>query len=137
MHRFKQARRGVVAIGIAAVVFSGVYGLAASLGVSSGTLGAGTSTVAACQAGTVSVTYTSTYASSTPGYQATTVTLGNLDTTSGACGGKAVKVTLSGAGDASLGEYTGTVPGSGTTLSMTVAGVSAESVTGVAVAIAG
>lgn len=130
-------KRALVGVGIASAVFAGVYGLAASLSVNSDTLGAGNSVVAACQAGTVSVSYTASYASGVPGYQATNVNLGNLDTTSGGCGGKAVKVTLSGSGNASLGEYTGTVPSSGTTMSLTASGIAASSVTGVSVVIAG
>jgi hypothetical protein len=137
MLRTNKALRGLAAVAIAGAVFAGIYGLAASLGVNSDSLGAGTSAVVACQSGSVSVAYSSTYSAAVPGYQATTVTLGNLDTSSGACGGKAAKVTLSGAGNASLGEYTGTIPTSGSTLSMSVSGVSASSVTGVAVVIAG
>ena len=130
-------KRALVGVGIASAVFAGVYGLAASLSVNSDSLGSGNSAVAACQAGTVSVSYTSTYASGVPGYQATNVNLGNLDTTAGACGSKAVKVTLSGTGNSSIGEYTGTVPSSGTTMSLTASGIAASSVTGVSVVIAG
>jgi hypothetical protein len=138
MIRTTYMKRALVGVGIASAVFAGVYGLAASLSVNSDTLGAGNATVAACQAGTVSVSYTSSYSASAPvGYQATNVNLGNLDTTSGGCGGKAVKVTLSGAANVSLGEYTGTVPSSGTTMSLSASGIAASSVTGVSVVIAG
>ena len=131
-------KRMLIALGIAGVIFGGVYGLAANLNVSSATLGAGSSAVAACQSGTVDVTYTPTYsASATASYRSTTVTLNNLDTTSGACGGKAYKVTLTGASDASLGEQSGTVPSTGTTHAISFSGVSAAAVTGVHVTIYG
>jgi hypothetical protein len=137
MNTTSKLKRALVGAGVATAVFGGVYGLAASLSVNSDSLGAGSSAVAACQAGTVSVGYTSTYSAAVPGYQATNVTLGNLDTTAGGCGGKAVKVTLTGAANGSLGEYTGTVPSSGSTMSLAASGISASSVTGVHVVIAG
>ena len=121
-------------------MFGGVFGLAASLGVASDSLGAGSSVVAACQPGTLTVSYTPSYNASVPaGYRATTVTVGNMDTTSGACGGKAIRVTLTGPGgsNASLGEQTGTTPTSGSTMNFTFSTVSASDVTGVHVVIAG
>jgi len=133
-------KRALVAVLTGAVVFAGVYGLAASLGVTSDSLGAGSSAVAACQAGSVSVGYTAAYNSAAPaGYRATTVSVGNLDTTAGGCGGKAIRVTLTGPGasNASLGEQTGTVPGSGTSMNFTFSGVNASDVTGVHVVVAG
>ena len=131
-------KRALIAVGVSGVVFAGVYGLAASLGVSSGTLGAGSSVVAACQAGTINVTYTASYSATAPaGYRATTVTLNNLDTAASACGSKSVKVTLTGpsGSDASLGEQTGTTPASGTTMPLTFTGVNAADVTGIYVTI--
>src|SRR5207249_3247034 len=128
------------AILVGAVVFAGMYALAASLGVASDTLGAGNSVVAACQAGTLSVSYAPTYNAAAPaGYRATTVTIGNLDTTAGGCGGKAIRITLTGPGgsNASLGEQTGTTPSSGTTMGFSFPGVSASDVTGVHVVISG
>lgn len=126
------------AIGLA--VFATVYGFAASLGVSSDTLGAGSTAVAACQAGTVTVSYNPAYNAGAPaGYRATTVTIGNLDTTAGACGTKPIRVTLTGPGgsNASLAEQTGTTPSSGTTQAFNFSGVSASDVTGVHVVISG
>jgi hypothetical protein len=135
--RFK---RTVVALAIATGVFGAVFGLAASLGVTSGTLGAGNAAVVACQAGTLNVSYAPTYNAASPtGYRATTVTIDNLDTSAAACGGKALRVTLTGPGasTASLGEQTATVPTSGTSMNLSFASVSASDVTGVHVAIAG
>jgi hypothetical protein len=131
-------KRLLIGLALAAVVFGAMFGLAASLGVSSGTLGAGSSAVAACQAGQLSVNYTPTYsATATAGYRATTVTVGGIDTATTACGGKSIKVTLTGAGDASLGEQTGTTPSTGTSYDLTFSGVSAASVTGAHVTIYG
>lgn len=134
-------KRTLLALAIGAALFGGIYGLAASLNVSSATLGAGTSAVAACQPGTVNVTYTATYgATGTAGYRATTVTVNNLDETGTACGGKDIKVTLTGPGasNASLGEQTAQLPtGAGTTQAFTFSGVNASDVTGVHVVITG
>ncbi len=123
----------VVALAGGATVFGGVYGLAASLNLTSDSLGAGQSVVAACQAGALNATYTSTYSASLPGYNVTTVTLTGLTST---CYSKAYKVTLYGAGGTSLGEATGTTPSSGTTVVASVT-ASAASVTGVAAVISG
>ena len=76
-------KRFVVALLIGGVVFAGIYGLAASLGVSSQKLGAGNSAVAACQAGTLTASYATTYDSSIPGYKVGVATVNGLDTTSG------------------------------------------------------
>jgi hypothetical protein len=128
-------KRLLIALGIGAIAFGGIFGLAASLNVTSATLGAGTAAVAACQTDPVSVSYTPTYSSTaTAGYRATTVTVGGLAST---CLNKSFKVTLTGAGDASLGEQTGTTPASGTSQDLTFSGVSAASVTGVHVTIYG
>jgi hypothetical protein len=124
----------VVALAGGATVFGGVYGLAASLGLTSDSLGAGQSVVAACQATPLNATYASTYSATVPGYTVTTVTLTGMATT---CQSKAYKITLSGAAGASLGEATGTTPATGTTVAATFTNVSANSVTGVAAVISG
>ena len=123
-----------VALAGGATVFGGVYGLAASLSLTSDSLGAGQAVVAACQSTALNATYTSTYSATVPGYQVTTVTLTGLTST---CYSKAYKITLSGASGTSLGEATGTAPASGTTIAATFTGVSAASVTGVAAVISG
>ncbi len=133
-------KRAIASLVIGGAIFGGVYALAASLGVSSSTLGAGNAVVVACQAGTVNVGYTPSYGSASPaGYRATTVTIGNLDTSTSACGGKDFKVTLTGpsGSDASLGEQTGTTPTTGTSANLTFSGVNASDVTGVHVTITG
>lgn len=123
---------GIVVAGV--IAFSGVYALAASLSVTSNNLGAGTSTVAACQAATLNATYAPlTYTSGT-GYTAATVTVNNLQST---CYSVPYRVTLYGAGGASLGEASGTTPATGTTFAAAFTAVSAASVTGVAVVLGG
>ncbi|HYM82891.1 MAG TPA: hypothetical protein VEY67_01910 [Candidatus Dormibacteraeota bacterium] len=117
------------------LVFGAVYGLAASLNLTADSLGAATTTVAACQAATLNATYTSTYSATSPGYTVGTVTVNGLAST---CYSKPFKVTLSGAASASLGEATGTTPATGTSLTATFSpAVNAASVTAINVVISG
>ena len=106
-------KRIVLLLGAGVLTFSMVYGLAASLNLTSNSLGAATTTVAACQSATLTATYTTSYTAATPGYTVGTVTVSGL--TSG-CYSHAYRITLTGAADASLGEATGTTPSSGTLL---------------------
>ncbi|MGO8687339.1 MAG: hypothetical protein ACLQT7_09215 [Candidatus Dormibacteria bacterium] len=135
---------GAAAAGV--IAFSGIYALAASLSVTSNTLGAGTSVVASCTADTLTVTYgTLTYSSTVPGYTVSTVVI--KDNTSPTpswttCNSLAYRVTLQGGSNASLEEATGTVSGVANTTgsSFTVTFASAESaslITGIAVVIGG
>jgi hypothetical protein len=124
-------KRVLAALFAGLITFGGIYGLAASLNLTSDSLGAGNATVAACQAEALNATYTTSYSAATPGYTVGTVTVTGLAST---CYSKAYKVTLSGAGNASLGEATGTTPASGTSFAATFApAVSAASVTGISV----
>jgi hypothetical protein len=117
------------------IAFGGVYGLAASLNLTSDSLGAGTATVAACQSATLNATYTTSYSATAPGYTVGTVTVTGLAAT---CYTKPYKVTLATTAGASLGEATGTTPSSGTSFSVTFSpAVSAASVTGISVVISG
>jgi hypothetical protein len=128
-------KRVLAALFAGLITFGGIYGLAASLNLTSDTLGAGNATVAACQAGALNATYTTSYSASTPGYTVGTVTVTGLAAT---CYSKAYKVTLSGAGNASLGEATGTTPASGTSFAATFTpAVNAASVTGISVVLSG
>ena len=124
---------GAVLAGL--LTFGLVLGMAASLNLTSDSLGSATTTVAACQAGALNATYTSTYSAAAPGYTVGTVTITGLAAT---CYSKPYKVTLSGAAGASLGEATGTTPAAGTTIVVTFApAVSAASVTAINVVISG
>ena len=127
-------KRTIVAVAVGATAFGSIYGLAASLGVGSETLGSGTAAVAACQATSdvVNVTYAPTYTAGA--YKTTTVTLTGLLST---CNNKTAYVTVTGTG--SLASSPISVSGStGTagTASFSVAALASE-VTGVNVAIAG
>jgi hypothetical protein len=128
-------KRVLAALFAGLITFGGIYGLAASLNLTSDSLGAGNATVAACQAGALNATYTTSYSASTPGYTVGTVTVTGLAAT---CYSKAYKITLSGAGNASLGEATGTTPASGTSFAATFTpAVNAASVTGISVVLSG
>jgi hypothetical protein len=128
-------RRALIAVIAAVITFGAVYGLAASLNLATDSLGAAETTVAACQAGQLTATYSSSYSSGLPGYQTGTVTVTGLAAT---CFSKAYKITLSGSGNASLGEATGTTPVSGTSFVATFSpAVSSASVTGIGVVISG
>jgi hypothetical protein len=128
-------KRVLAALFAGLITFGGIYGLAASLNLTSDSLGAGNATVAACQAGALNATYTTSYSAATPGYTVGTVTVTGL---AASCYTKAYKVTLSGAGSVSLGEATGTTPAAGTSFAATFApAVSAASVTGISVVLSG
>jgi len=128
-------KRVLAAIIAGLMTFGAVFGLAASLNLTSDSLGAGTVVVAACQAGALNATYTSTYSAAAPGYTVGTVTVTGLAAT---CFSKAYKITLSGAANASLGEATGTTPAVGTTVVATFApAIAGTSVTGISVVISG
>lgn len=130
----KKARYGVAA-GIGVTVFAGVIGSAASLGGITGTsLGADDTVVASCDTDGVSVSYTNAYDATDGRYEVGSVTVDGL---AAACDGLSMKVTASGAGNASLAEGTVTVPtGAGTTATASFSSTpSAENVTGVHVVI--
>jgi hypothetical protein len=127
------------------IAFSGIYALAASLTVSSNTLGAGTSVVASCTADALTVSYGAlTYTAAVPGYTLTNVVITDTAGTNWtACKGLTYNVTLAGAGNASLVVSTGTVPATiantpGSSFTPTAfAAESASLITGVSVVIGG
>ncbi len=129
----KRTTKIVVAAVIASIVFAGVYGFAASLGITSSGLGAGNAVVAACGTGTT-VSYTTAYASGIPGYSVSQVNLASIPA---ACLSKSYRIQLTGAAGAAIGaEMTGTLPASGTTATIATSGnVDASLVTGVSVVI--
>jgi hypothetical protein len=135
---------GAIAAGV--VAFSGIYALAASLNVSSNTLGAGTSVVSSCTADTLTATYgTLAYSTTIPGYTVTALVIKDNTATPNwtTCNTLAYRVTLYGSGNTSLGEVTGTVSGvtntSGSSFTTGTFGtaVNANLITGVAVVIGG
>ena len=128
---------------VGTAVFGSVYGLAASLGVTSRTLGAGNSVVAGCQATQLTVSYAAAYDSTLPGYKVGQVTVTGLDTTSATnCASKSFEITLVNASNVSLGKISGTTPAAPATsfvadFSSNNPLVSAANVTGVHLLITG
>jgi hypothetical protein len=128
-----RATKLVLAAVVACIVFAGVYGFAASLGLSSSGLGAGSSVVAACGSG-IQASYTTAYAASIPGYSVSQVNLAGIPA---GCLSKSYKVQLTGAAGVAVGsEMTGTLPASGTTANIATAGTpDASLVTGISVVV--
>jgi len=136
MRKFRNTTRTtklVLAAVVASIVFAGVYGFAASLGLSSSGLGAGNAVVASCGTG-IQAAYTTAYSSSLPGYSVSQV---NLTSIPAACLSKAYRIQLTGAAGATVGaEMTGTLPASGTTANVSTTGnVDASAVTGISVVV--
>ena len=130
------SKRTLFASILALTIFGAVYGFAATLNVGTNTLSAGNATVASCQVtGTPTGTYTTSYNSTIPGYAVASVIVTGLDDTN--CNGKAVSVTLTGAANASLATFSGTVPASGNLTLTPGSVVSAAGVQGVSVALNG
>ena len=70
MRKFRKTNRTtkiVIAAVIASIVFAGVYGFAASLGLTSSGLGAGSAVVYSCGTG-INAAYSTTYSASILGY---------------------------------------------------------------------
>ncbi len=128
-----RATKIVLAAVVASIVFAGVYGFAASLGLSSSGLGAGNAVVAACGSG-ITAAYTTAYSATIPGYSVSQVNLASIPA---ACLSKAYRIQLTGAAGAAVGsEMTGTLPASGTTANISTSGnVDASLVTGISVVI--
>ena len=136
MHKIRHTTRTtklVLAAVVASIVFAGVYGFAASLGLSSSGLGAGDAVVASCGSG-IQAAYTTAYSSSLPGYSVSQV---NLSSIPAGCLSKSYRIQLTGAAGAAVGaEMTGTLPASGTTANIATSGnVDASAVTGISVVV--
>jgi hypothetical protein len=129
----KRATKLIVAAVVASIVFASVYGFAASLGLTSSGLGAGSAVVAACGTG-INAAYTTAYSASIPGYSVSQV---NLTAIPAACLSKSYKIQLTGAAGVAIGgELTGTLPASGTTANIATAGTpDASLVTGISVVV--
>ncbi|MGA3183431.1 MAG: hypothetical protein ABSE52_02375 [Candidatus Dormibacteria bacterium] len=131
---------GAAVAGILA--FSGIYALAASLSVTSNTLGAGSAVVSSCTADSLVVSYgTPVYSSSIPGYTVTTVVIKDTQATPtwAACNTLAYRVTLTGVtGDEATGTLSGLVNTTNTTYTVTLpSAANASLITGVSVVIGG
>jgi hypothetical protein len=136
MRKIRHTRRTtklVLGAVVASIVFAGVYGFAASLGLTSSGLGAGNAVVASCGTG-INAAYTTAYSASLPGYSVSQV---NLTSIPAACLTKAYRIQLTGAAGATVGtEMTGTLPASGTTANISTSGnVDASAVIGISVVV--
>jgi hypothetical protein len=134
IRKFRTARTAtklLLATAVALLAFGGVYGFAASLGITTSGLGAGSAVVAACGTGTT-VSYTTAYASGISGYAVSQVNLASIPA---ACLSKTYNIQLTGAAGAAVGSaMTVTLPASGTTATIATAGnPDASLVTGVSV----
>ena len=122
----------VIAAVAAAAVFGGVYGFAASLGLTTSGLGAGSAVVAACGSG-IQASYTTAYAAGIPGYAVSQVNLASIPA---ACQSKSYRIQLTGAAGAAVGaEMSGTLPATATANIATSGNPDASLVTGVSVVI--
>ena len=134
MHKLRNATRTtkmVIAAVAAVIVFASTYGFAASLGLTTSGLGAGSAVVAACGSG-ITASYTTAYSSSISGYSVSQVNLASIPA---ACLSKSYRIQLTGAAGAAVGsEMSGTLPASGTTASIATSGTpDASLVTGISV----
>jgi hypothetical protein len=129
----KRTTKLVLAAVIASIVFAGVYGFAASLGLSSSALSAGNAVVASCGSG-MQAAYSTAYSATLPGYSVSSV---NLSSIPAGCLSKTYTIQLTGAAGATIGAaMTGTLPASGTTANISTTGnVDASLVTGISVVV--
>jgi hypothetical protein len=129
------SKRYAVPLVAGVVVFGAVTAFAATMTVTTKTLGAGNSTVASCNA-TATATYNTVYMATTPGpgYK---VAIAPVATAVG-CATMAYKVTLYGTAGASLGEVTGVLDATGlASPDFTASNILASSVLGIAVVVTG
>lgn len=129
----RRGKRFLIPLIVGVVTFGAVTAFAATLTVNSKTLGSGNATVTSCNA-SAAVTYNTIYSSSPAGYKVTTTPV----TSAAACATLSYKVNLTGAGNTSLGEVTGTLDASGNASpDFTGSNILASLVTGVSVVITG
>jgi hypothetical protein len=135
MRKIRNAKRTtkmLFAAVAALVVFASTYGFAASLGLTTSGLGAGSAVVASCGTG-IQASYTTAYAATIPGYAVSQVNLASIPA---ACQSKSYRIQLTGAGGAAVGtEMSGTLPATATANIATSGNPDASLVTGVSVVI--
>ena len=126
-------RKYLVPLGAGVVVFGAVTAFAATLNVTSTSLGAGNAAVASCNI-SAAVTYNTAPTTAAKTYKVTTAPV----TSAATCNGMAYRVTLLGTSNVSLGEKTGTLDATGAdTPDFSSLNVAAQDVLGVAVVITG
>ena len=130
-------RKPILALVVGAVVFSSAFAFAATLSVTSNTLGAGNAAVTSCATG-VTTSYAVAYDSTIPGYKVSGVTVTGTLTS---CSGKSATVDLVNSSNTSLGQMTHTITAgeaSGGSFSLTPSGsINAANVANVHAVIAG
>lgn len=106
-------RRFVISVLAGLVVFATVFAMAASLGgITSGTVGADTTTVAACDSNGVTAAYTVAWDATDKRYEITTVTVGGVADT---CDGLTLSVTLADSAGTQIGSGSVAIPTSAAT----------------------
>ena len=131
-------KRLFIALLAAGVVTTAVIASAASLTVTTNTLGAGNAAVSSCNSTAVDTIWTSAYESAIGEYEVDDITIDGI--TGNTCNGALLRVQLTTAGDATTGpEYTYTIQSSDTDHTFDASGdnTPADTVTGVAVVIVG
>lgn len=127
-------KRLLAGLATAGIIGGGVYGFAATLGVTSDDLAAGSDAVNACDTA-VTVNYTVVYDATLPGYKVDDVQVAGIDSVQ--CLNQEIQVTLTGAANADLADHTGVVDAATETFDFSGDDTLAADVTGVHVAIDG
>ena len=129
-------KRIVIAIIAGLVVFGGTFAFAAGLGsITTGTVGDSTVVVASCDTDGVTATFgTPTWDATNKRYGVTSLNVTSINT---ACNGDAIKVTLKDGTGASLGESAAATVAAGAASLTFSPSVSAQTVAGMDVVIAG
>jgi hypothetical protein len=119
-------KRYLVPVIAGVTVFGAVTAFAATLNVTSNTLGAGTKDVQSCNAGATVGYQAGTYSATAPaGYRVTTV---SVTTGQILCASKSFRVTISDSSNVSLAEASGTLDASGNATNVAVAPLTAPAV---------
>jgi hypothetical protein len=102
-----ETKRLAISLVVIIAAFSIVFAVAASLNVTAGTLGAGTSEVSSCDSDGVGTTYEASFSPTAGAYEVKKVSVTGIATP--ACDGRTLKVTLLDASDEVLAERTVTL----------------------------
>ncbi|HVM18251.1 MAG TPA: hypothetical protein VM290_11775 [Gaiellaceae bacterium] len=112
------AKKPLLSLTVGAVAFSAAVGFAATLGVSSGSLGAGNASVSSCDEA-VTVAYSPAYnTTGTAGFKVASVTVNGID--GAACAGQTLRVEVVGAANASLANGNAPIVASDTSKTVTL-----------------
>lgn len=127
-------KRAAFAIIVGTAAFGIIGASAATLGgINGSSLGADAAVVASCDTDGVTVDYTNVFNTTSGAYDTTVVDVTNINAL---CNGNDIALTLSGAGNAVLGDGSGVVAGGAASITLSTA-ADAESVTGISIVIDG